>query len=202
MKSVVKSDDDDDDNDDDDDFHFTPRSRKLTPRLPPLQKPLGTRFNEEAPVQKSKKKKKRKLKLKAVKENTDELIEDSDDHFTHSKKSLQSISKIEVDSILSNGYSTFENIESGGKQRRSYKIENDDSEYIEEKIPRSKKKKSKKKNMSSGMMSNGYGYDLSTPRTLGNLEDDSDADYETSPRRNNEFDSGRVSELIVFYMYI
>ncbi|XP_060085592.1 ADP-ribosylation factor-like protein 13B [Ylistrum balloti] len=74
------------DEDEDSDIDIHPRGRKLTPRLPPLQRPLGTNFMDETTVN-TKKKKSKKQKLRAVKEIEDE----TEDQY---KKSVGSLSKI------------------------------------------------------------------------------------------------------------
>lgn len=76
---------------------LTRKSRRATPRLPPLQKPLGTKFS---PDEQPPKKKKKKKKLKTLQENAEieEHHEVHDDAYANSKHSVQSVSTIEVKS--------------------------------------------------------------------------------------------------------
>ncbi|KAK3097336.1 hypothetical protein FSP39_008790, partial [Pinctada imbricata] len=157
---IPKSDDDDDDEDEDSDFRLTPRNRKATPRLPPLQKPLGTRFNEEAPVQKLKKKKKRKPKLKALSENVEELNEGYDDTLDinclmnvtpRSKKKKGKRKKKKEDSLV-NGYghdfsairSPHDTLENDSDYRNSpRRLQENDSDDHQTEVRKLKKKKPK-----------------------------------------------------------
>ncbi|XP_069137160.1 uncharacterized protein [Argopecten irradians] len=79
-----------DDENGDSDIDIHPRGHKLTPRLPPLQRPLGAKFMDET-IGNSKKKKSKKKKLRAVEEIEDE----TEDHY---KKSIGSLSKISFSS--------------------------------------------------------------------------------------------------------
>ncbi|XP_033740377.1 transcriptional regulator ATRX homolog [Pecten maximus] len=74
------------DENEDSDVDIYTRGHKLTPRLPPLQRPLGAKFMDET-IGTSKKKKSKKQKLRAVEEIDDE----TEDHY---KKSVGSLSKI------------------------------------------------------------------------------------------------------------
>ncbi|XP_021355283.1 myb-like protein X [Mizuhopecten yessoensis] len=78
------------DQDEDSDIDIHPRGRKLTPRLPPLQRPLGTKCMDET-TGTTKKKKSKKKKLRAVEEIEDE----TEDPY---KKSVGSLSKINFSS--------------------------------------------------------------------------------------------------------
>lgn len=178
-------------NDDDDDDGFLPPIQKRdTPRLPPLQRPLGTKFNEESPVKKLRKKKK-KPKLKALKENVEENhVEEGVQNYSRTytsdymddqregdintsyKESVNSLSKIEL-----NAMSSLRRAQNGFPNDG---FSRDSVEEDVELTTRKKKKGSKKKSKAEDLV-NGYGHDLSTPQTLAKEEDGTDDDV--TPRR-------------------
>lgn len=166
--------------------------KRDTPRLPPIQRPIGTKFNEESPVRKLKKKKK-KPKLKALKENLEEDNPDAvekeisnsrttsgewmDDRregnlSMFQKESVNSLSNIEVNAISS--FRRAQNEYTNG----GYSMESLEEE--EGKKSRKKKKKGSKKKLKEEEMVNGYGHDLTTPRTLAGEEG---TDDDLTPRR-------------------
>lgn len=166
--------------------------KRDTPRLPPIQRPIGTKFNEESPVRKLKKKKK-KPKLKALKENLEEDNPDAvekeisnsratsgewmDDQregnlSMFQKESMNSLSNIEVNAISS--FRRAQNEYTNG----GYSMESLEEE--EGKKSRKKKKKGSKKKLKEEEMVNGYGHDLTTPRTLAGEEG---TDDDLTPRR-------------------
>lgn len=165
-----------------------------TPRLPPIQRPIGTKFNEESPVRKLKKKKK-KPKLKALKENLAENDPDAVDNESYNyrtvsseamenqmegelsvfqKASVNSLSNIEVNATSSFRRAQKE-LSNEGHSRESLE------EEAETKSRKKKKKGSKMKSKGEDMV-NGYGHDLATPRTLAG-EEGSDIDDDVTPRR-------------------
>ncbi|XP_061195791.1 ADP-ribosylation factor-like protein 13B [Saccostrea echinata] len=180
-------------NDDDDNEGFLPPVQKRdTPRLPPLQRPIGTKFTEESPVRKLKKKKK-KPKLKALKENVEENSLDvvnqnyssyrttssdvMDDQRegeinTWYKESVNSLSKIEVNAMSSLCRAQ------NGITNDGYSKESVDDEV--ELTTRKKKRKGSRKKPRSEDEVNGYGHDLTTPRTLAGEEE---TDDDVTPRR-------------------
>jgi hypothetical protein len=175
--------------DDDDDGFLPPVQKRDTPRLPPLQRPLGTKFNEVSPVKKLRKKKK-KPKLKALKENVEENhVEEGEQNYSRTysseymddqregeinasyKESVNSLSKIEL-----NAMSSFRRAQNG------YPNDGFRQDSVEEEMElstRKKKKGSKKKSKSDDLV-NGYGHDLTTPRTLAK---EYGTDEDVTPRR-------------------
>lgn len=166
--------------------------KRDTPRLPPLQRPIGTKFNEESPVRKLKKKKK-KPKLKALKENLEEdnpdAVENEMSNYRTTsgelmddqregnlsmfhKESMNSLSNIEVNAISS--FRRAQNEYTNG----GYSMESLEEE--EGKKSRKKKKKGSKKKLREEESVNGYGHDLATPRTLAGEEG---TDDDLTPRR-------------------
>lgn len=153
------------DSDQDSDIDITSgKTRRPTPRLPPLQKPLGTKFtSDEQPTGKKKRKKK---KLKVLQENVEEnYINEVDSH--PSKYSAQSVSKIMVSTNdsrpdFANQKSYLSNV-TPNKHVVIGKTLSMDNETEEELTPRSNKKKKKKVKV-KGMQQSFD--DFPTPRSL------------------------------------
>lgn len=135
----------DSDQESDSDITSRKKNRRLTPRLPPLQKPLGTKFSaEEIPAGKKKRKKK---KLKALQENVEET-DNYEDSFQPSNYSAHSVSKIVVKSQDSSHDFTNQNSYLNNLNPNKHivvgKTLSLDNETEEDLTPRSLKKKKKK----------------------------------------------------------
>lgn len=153
------------DSDQDSDIDITSgKTRRATPRLPPLQKPLGTKFTlDEQPTGKKKRKKK---KLKVLQENVEEN-DINGDYSQPSKYSTQSVSKIMVNTNdshpdFANQKSYLSNV-TPNKHVVIGKTLSMDNETEEELTPRSNKKKKKKVKVKG--MQHSFD-DFPTPRSL------------------------------------
>lgn len=164
----------------------TRKTRRATPRLPPLQKPLGTKFSSDDQPSTIKKKKKKK-KLKALQENKE--MEEHEDSYAYSKHSVQSVSTIEVKSrdsdsypeMLDQSYLYNANLKPNKHIVVGKTLQIDDTE--EELTPRLKGKK-KKKGKSKGTHQS-FDEFPSTPRNGETEENSSHLDSPT-----NEYSEG------------
>lgn len=172
------------DSEQDSDLDITSKkSRRATPRLPPLQKPLGTKFTPDD--QPAGKKKRKKKKLKALQEKIEEN-EDMGESFQPSKHSVQSVSKIEVNTLnpYTENQNSFHSDTSSSKHIVVGKTLSYDNETEEDMTPRSHKVKKKKKVKSKGMHQSFD--DFPTPRSIEAAENNTDFASSLSYRIDNE----------------
>ncbi|XP_071136139.1 ADP-ribosylation factor-like protein 13B isoform X1 [Mytilus edulis] len=172
------------DSEQDSDLDITSKkSRRATPRLPPLQKPLGTKFTPDD--QPAGKKKRKKKKLKALQEKIEEN-EDMGESFQPSKHSVQSVSKIEVNTLnpYTENQNSFHSDTSSSKHIVVGKTLSYDNETEEDTTPRSHKVKKKKKVKSKGMHQSFD--DFPTPRSIEAAENNTDFASSLSYRIDNE----------------